>query len=110
VFGNKAGSTFDLKERQYPLEIEAPTLQTDEFRITLPDGLVADELPPATDVVSAPLSYSSVSAFKDKVLNYKRTYRIDQVFVPLAGIEEWNKVNRKITQDERSSVVLKRTQ
>jgi hypothetical protein len=110
VFGSKAESIFDLKERKHALEIEAPTLQTDEFHITLPDGMVADELPPAVDAVSGPISYSSLSTFKDKVLNYKRTYKIDQVHVPLQGLEEWNRVNRKIVQDERSSAVIKRVQ
>lgn len=110
VFGSKSSGIFDLKERRYAVELDAPTLQTDEFRITLPDGLVADELPPPVNATSGAISYSSASTFENKVLNYRRTYKIEQVHVPVPSLEEWNKVNRRIVQDERSSAVLKRMQ
>jgi len=110
VFGSKSGGIFDLKERRYAVELDAPTLHTDEFRITLPDGMVADELPPPVNATSGAISYSSASTFENKVLQYKRTYKIEQVYLPLPSLEEWNKVNRRIVADERSSAVLKRMQ
>lgn len=108
VFGSKSRGVFDLKERRYAVELDAPALHTDEFRITLPEGMVADELPPPVTATSGAVSYTSASTFENKVLSYKRTFKIEQVHLPLPSLEEWNKVNRRIVADERSSAVLKR--
>jgi hypothetical protein len=108
IFGSKAEGLIDLKERKYPVEMEATAIHSDEFNITLPMGFTVDELPAPVKIVSGPISYSSESVLNGTTLKYNRQYKVEQVMVPLEGLEELNRVNRKIAQDERNSAVLKR--
>jgi hypothetical protein len=108
VFGSKSGDNFDYKDRKFPVEIDASTLQTDEFIITVPSGYTVDELPPAVNAVSTPASYVSQASFEGNQLRYKREYKVQQVMVPLEGLKELKSVYNQISADERNSAVLKR--
>ena len=110
VFGSKSEGTIDLKERKYAYELGVPTLQEDEFNITLPAGFVLDELPGPAKVSLAGATYSSETKMNGNILNYKRKYQIDQVVVPLENISDLNSATRVIASDERSAAVFKKAQ
>jgi hypothetical protein len=110
VFGSKSEGIIDLQERKFPFELEAPTLQTDEFDIQLPAGYTVDELPPPTDVKAPEASYTSSTKFENNTIQYKREFKIEQVMVPLEKLGELNGVYRQIIADERNSAVLKKVQ
>ena len=96
------------KERQYPVEFEAATLQSDVFEIELPSGYTVDELPPPVELDTDFVAYKSRIEVKGTVLRYQREYTVKDVRVPTARLEELKKFYRQVAADERSSVVLKR--
>jgi hypothetical protein len=108
VFGSKGAGNIDLKERKYEYELGAPTLQTDEFNITLPAGFVLDELPAPVKVSSIGATYKSEIKMEGNVLSYKREFMLDKVAVPLENLKELNSAYRQISADERNSAVFKR--
>ena len=108
VFGQKGEGTIDLKERKYAYELGIPTLQQDEFNITMPAGFVLDELPGPAKVSNAGTTYSSETKMNGNTLAYKRKYQIDQVLVPLDKITDLNSVSRVIGMDERNAAVFKK--
>jgi hypothetical protein len=108
VFGSKADYIVDLKDRKYGLELDAPTLQTDDFVITLPDGFTADELPPAIDLKSSYGGYTSKTSFEGHTLSYTRQYRVDKVAVSRDKLDDANAFSRKIVADEKNAAILKK--
>jgi hypothetical protein len=110
VFGSKSEGTIDLKERKYGFVLGAPTLQEDEFNITIPASLKIDELPDPAKISIAGTTYSSETKMNGNTLAYKRKYQIDQVLVPLDKITDLNSASRVIGMDERTSAVFKKAQ
>jgi hypothetical protein len=110
VFGSKSEETIDLKERKYAYELGVPTLQEDEFNITVPASLKVDELPDPAKISIAGTTYSSETKMNGNTLAYKRKYQIDQVEVPLDKITDLNSATRVIAMDERTSAVFKKAQ
>jgi hypothetical protein len=107
VFGQKSEGTIDLKERKFGYVTQGPSLETDDFEIAVPPGLVPDELPSAVKIATQAVSYDSESKFEHDVLRYKRQYKVQTFGVPLAGLAELNKAFSQISADERSSAVFK---
>jgi transglutaminase-like putative cysteine protease len=107
VLGRKAESVVDLKERANAYVLDGPSLETDDVEISLPAGLVADELPEAASITSPAVTYTSAAKVEGNVLHYKREYKVSRFTVPLEGIPELNKVFTRILADERSNAVLK---
>ena len=110
VFGSKGEGTIDLKERKYAYELGVPTVQEDEFNITMPAGFTVDELPEPAKISIAGTTYTSETKMNGNILNYKRRYEIDQVMVPLEKIADLNSASRVIGMDERNSAVFKKAQ
>jgi hypothetical protein len=110
VFGSKSGDNFDYKDRKFPVEIDAATLQTDEFHISVPAGFTVDELPPAVKVDSGHAAYASEAKFENNKLSYKREYKVQKVMIPLEELKQLKGVYTQIAADERNSAVLKRVQ
>lgn len=108
VFGSKGDGGIDLKERKYDYELGPPTLQTDEFNITLPAGFVVDELPAPTKLSGLGASYKSDIKMDGNVLSYKREFMLEKVSVPLENLKELNSYYRQISADERNSAVFKK--
>ena len=107
VFGEKAETVIDLKERAYDYETDGPSLQTDDIEIALPEGVTVDELPAAVKVNAAGFRYASETKSEKNALHYRREYRVERFSVPRAELAEVNRVFTAIMADERSSAVLK---
>ena len=96
------------KARRQPIEFVVPSRWVDVFEITLPEGFVVDQLPPAVKEDLGFASYrSGVEAVDAHTLRYSRTFDLREVTVPAAKAEELKKLYRAIDVDERASVVLR---
>ena len=111
VIGVK-GYVVDMKERKQGYELRTPSLQVDDFEITLPEGFTVDELPPAVSLENLIASYKSESKLEDgpngrKIMRYKRTYKVQDVYVPFEKLPEMNQFWSRIIRDEKNSAMLK---
>jgi hypothetical protein len=109
VLGEKLGALDTTKPRHYPYEFDVPTLQTDIFEFSLPDGYKVDELPEAAKAAFAFGEYNSKLENNGATFKYSREYRIKATSIPAAGVGELEKFFRQINQDERNMAVLKRS-
>lgn len=109
VLGQKTSPDIAPAGREYPVEFPEATLQTDQFDFTLPAGYTVDEVPPPAKVDCGSISYQSHITVTGNVLRYVRSFQINQVLVPVSGLSGLRSALRAIANDERSSVVLKRS-
>jgi hypothetical protein len=109
VLGEKLGTLDTSKPRHYPYEFDAPTLQTDVFEFTLPDGYKIDELPEAAKATFAFGEYNSKIENAGAELKYSREYKINAVRIPAEKIGDLGKFFHQINQDERNMAVLKKS-
>ena len=108
VLGSKTSDLLETKEpRQQPVVFEGLGEDTDQMEITLPQGFVVDDLPPAVDVDYSFASYHSKTEAGGGVLRYTRTFEIKELSVPLARLNELKTLYRVIAGDERNTAVLK---
>ena len=108
VIGSKSRGILETKEpRQFPIEFEGPIEDTDNFEITLPAGYQVDELPPPVDADFGFASYHSKTEVKGNVIDYKRTFEVKELSVPVNKADQLKKFYRIIASDERNTAVLK---
>ena len=108
VIGSKSSPILETKEpRQYPIEFEGPSRDTDEFEIILPPGYVVDDVPPPVDADFGFASYHSKTETTGGVLSYKRSFEIKDLTVPVNKAADLKKFYRIIASDERNTAVLK---
>ena len=108
VLGVKTSGVLETKEpRKFPIEFEGPSRDTDTFDITIPAGLVVDDVPPPLDADYGFASYHSKTEVKGNVIHYSRTFEVKELSVPVAKAEELKKFYRQIGGDERNTVVLR---
>ena len=108
VLGIKTSGLLETKEpRKFPIEFEGPSHDTDTFDITIPTGMVVDDVPPAVDADYGFASYHSKTEVKGNVIHYSRTFEVKELSVPVAKADELKKFYRIIAGDERNTVVLK---
>jgi hypothetical protein len=108
VLGVKAQGFLETKEpRKFPVELEEPTRDTDNFEITIPPGYEVDDLPPSVDADYSFASYHSKTEVKGNVIAYSRTFEVKELSVPVDKTDDLKKFYRIIAGDERNTVVLK---
>jgi Domain of Unknown Function with PDB structure (DUF3857)/Transglutaminase-like superfamily len=108
VLGIKTSGLLETKEpRKFPVEFEGPSQDTDTFDITLPAGLLVDDVPPPVDADYGFASYHSKTEVKGNVIHYSRTFEVKELSVPVAKADDLKKFYRIIAGDERNTVVLK---
>jgi Domain of Unknown Function with PDB structure (DUF3857)/Transglutaminase-like superfamily len=108
VLGVKSSGILETKEaRQFPIEFEGPSRDTDTFEIAIPTGYIVDDLPPAVDADYSFASYHAKTVVNENVIYYSRTLEYKELSVPVARADELKKFYRIIAGDERSTVVLK---
>lgn len=109
VLGRKEPYFSSKKKRKYPLEFYNTALENDDFRFTLPPGYVVDELPPPTSVDCGVIAYHSSITAHGNQIEYKRTYTVRKVFVPVAQLPAFRAAIAKIAADERASIILRQS-
>jgi len=108
VVGSKAWDVLETKEpRNYPVEFDGPSRDTDTFEITLPAGYEVDDMPPPVDADYSFASYHSKTEKNGNTLKYTRTYEVKELSVPVNKTDDLKKLYRIIASDERNTAVLK---
>jgi hypothetical protein len=108
ILGSKSSNLLETEEpRHHPVEFDGPVYDTDEFAISLPAGLMVDDLPPPVDVDYGFAAYHSKSLVTNHVLHYSRSFEIKQLSVPLARIADLKALYRTIYNDERQMAVFR---
>jgi hypothetical protein len=108
VIGNKSLGFLETKEpRNFAIELEEPTRDTDTFEITIPAGYTVDDLPPPVDADYSFASYHSKTVINGNVVDYTRTFEVKELSVPVNKAEDLRKFYRIIAGDERNTMVLK---
>ena len=108
VLGQKGFGFLETKEpRKFPIEFYGPARDTDTFEIAIPDGYVVDDIPQPVDADCGFASYHSKTEVKGNVIDYKRTFEVKELSVPVSRADELKRFYRIIAGDERSTVVLK---
>jgi hypothetical protein len=65
VLGVKSSGLLETKEpRKFPIEFDGPSRDTDSFDITVPDGYLVDDVPPAVDADYGFASYHAKTAVR----------------------------------------------
>jgi hypothetical protein len=100
--------TIDGKPRQYAIQFDGASLQTDSFDITLPAGYVPDGLPQPVQASCDYATYHSDTTVKDGVLHYQRTLEIKDVIVPKDKLPEIRTFLQQIAADQTAAAVLKK--
>ena len=108
VLGSNSSDLLEKKEpRMYPVEFDGPMKNTDTIEIALPAGYEVDDLPPPVNADYSFASYHSKTEVNGNTLKYTRTFEVKELSVPLAKVEDLNKLYRVIAGDERNTAVLK---
>jgi hypothetical protein len=108
VLGVKTSGILETREpRQFPIEFEGPSRDTDIFDIKIPAGYVVDDIPPPVDADYGFASYHAKTEIKDNQIHYTRIFEVKELSVPVSRAEELKKFYRIIAGDERNTVVLK---
>jgi len=111
VLGTRTSSFLETKDpRQQPIEFDGPERDTDVFDLALPAGYEVEDLPPAVSVDYPFGSYHSKTEMVGADLRYMRSFEIRQPNVPASDADELREFFRAIDNDERISVVLRRSQ
>jgi hypothetical protein len=108
VLGEKAGYMDISKPRHYDYEFTVPTVQTDTFEISLPDGYKVDELPEPAKASFPFGEYTSKTENSGTSLKYSREYRIKGTLVPKDQIGDLKKFFSQINLDEKNMAILKK--
>ena len=105
VVGTKGSALLVKTEtRKLPVEFECLSWDSDTFEIILPNGYVADDLPPPVNMDYSFASYHSKMEIDGNVLRYSRNVEIKQLTVPLDKIGELRSFYRAIASDEKNNV------
>jgi hypothetical protein len=108
VLGVKTSGLLETKEpRQFPIEFEGPSRDTDSFEIAIPAGYVVDDVPPAVDADYPFASYHSKTEIKGNLIHYSRTFEVKELSVAVSHADDLKRFYRIIAADERNTVVLK---
>lgn len=108
VLGVKTSGLLETKEpRNFPIEFEGSSRDTDTFEIAIPAGYVVDDIPPAVDADYGFASYHAKTEVKGNLIHYSRTLEVKELSVPVSRADDLKKFYRIIAGDERNTVVLK---
>jgi hypothetical protein len=98
-----------LKNRKYPVEFPNSLLESDIFEITLPPGYTVDELPPPLDMAYSFAEYSRKLEVDGRIVRCIRRYQLTTPVVKIDDLQQLQEFERKIAEDERSNIALKRS-
>ncbi|MDE3109509.1 MAG: DUF3857 domain-containing protein, partial [Acidobacteriota bacterium] len=113
VVGDKYTADLNLftvngKPRQYAIEFDETSLQTDQFDIALPAGYVPDGLPQPVQASCDYATYRSNTTVASGVLHYQRSLEIKDVIVPKDKLPVIRAFLQQIAADQTAAAVLKK--
>ena len=94
--------------RQSPIEFDSAEHDSDDFEIILPPKYEVDELPPPVNLDYDFASYHSATKLVGHTLQYRRSFEIHDLSLPLEKAPDLRNFYRAIDADEHAAVVLRR--
>ncbi len=110
VLGEKSFEIPTRKPRQYPIEMDGVSRQTDTYEIQIPPDYKVDDVPEAVKVDMGFATYQSKFEVEGSTLRYWREYVVRNLRVPADKLPELRRFEGMVGADEMSAVVLKRAQ
>lgn len=107
VIGRKSDFLFDLEDRRFGYELDAPSVETDDIYIQMPSNVVADELPAKLSFEAPGFTYESQSGVADGALRYRRKFEVTRRSIPLAELKELRTGFEKILADEKNMAIFR---
>jgi Domain of Unknown Function with PDB structure (DUF3858) len=98
-----------LPERQQPVLLDAPLVETSEFLINLPAGLEAVRTPSAVDLKSEFGEYDREVRTEGTMLKLTRRFRIPAQVIPPASYHDFSDFALQVDSAERQLIHLRRT-
>jgi len=98
-----------LPERQQPILLDTPLVETSEFLINLPTGLEAVHVPSAVDLKSEFGEYHSELKSEGTVLKLTRSFRIPAQVIAPASYHDFSDFALQVDGAERQLIQLRRT-
>jgi hypothetical protein len=111
VVGSHVRNVTDVmqgKPRAYAIELGHVAHFKDSFDIAIPAGYMVDETPNPVDVNMDFATYKSSVSVKGSLLHYERDYVVKNVEIPADKAADFRKLQSAISEDERSTAVLKK--
>ena len=108
IFAEWGDDVLEAGDRSQPLEFPDARVQNEIIEITIPDGYVVDELPPAVQAEIGKISYNSKSETQGRILRYVRQLQIKDVSITKEELTGLRKFYRQMAADEKAKAVLKR--
>ena len=106
VLGEKADAIVGASRRSYAYVTDGPSLDTDDFEITLPESFRLDELPPSVSESKDFVRYISSARVRDHTLVFHREYEMRALSIAAPQVGELSRVFARIMADERASAVF----
>lgn len=107
VLGDKS-IAIEWKDRKYPVELDAPTYETDTYEIQLPDGYAVDDTPEPAQIDVGFATYKSRIEVAGSTVRYHREYVVKDPQIPVEKLADLKRLEQEIGRDEYASVVLKK--
>ncbi len=107
LFGRQALG-IEWAKRKYPVDLLTTTEELDRFEITLPPGVVVDELPDPVKVDVGFASYTSTVTSTEGVLRFESAYVVRDPLVPVEKLGLLKKLEEAMSASQSASVVLKK--
>jgi Domain of Unknown Function with PDB structure (DUF3857)/Transglutaminase-like superfamily len=108
IVGEKSFDLDHRKPRQYPVEFDGTSKETDVFEIELPAGYAVDDVPEPTKTDVGFARYESKIEVTGSKLRYWREYTRRNVAIGPERVGELRKFEGLIGADEMAAVVLKK--
>ncbi|HEY1265106.1 MAG TPA: DUF3857 domain-containing protein [Terriglobales bacterium] len=110
VLGEKSFEIPTRKPRQYSIELDGASRETDTYIIEIPPDYKVDDVPDPVKVDMGFATYESKFEVDGSKLRYWREYVVKDLRVPAEKLPELRKFEGIIGSDEMAAVVLKRAQ
>jgi hypothetical protein len=109
ILGEKSFDLDRRKPRQYPVEFDGTSKETDVYEIELPSGYAVDDVPEPAKMDVGFASYQSKFEVSGSKLRYSREYTRRNIEIGPERMADLRKFEGMIGADEAASVVLKKT-
>ncbi len=112
VFGSEdlLGVLHDERgDKEIPVDLHATLQSRDDFKIVLPPGYTADELPDPVSLDTDFATYHSAATVRDGTLQFIRSLTIRTVSLPSDRFADLQRLAQAIAADENSTAVLKKS-
>jgi hypothetical protein len=107
ALGHKGSSVLEGKPRKQPIVFPNAISETDVVDISLPADYTIDEVPRTVKYEYPFATYKSETTASGRVIQYRRTYELKEIRVPLDKIGDLKKLYSDIADDERGYAILR---